>query len=360
MDTIHFEAGFEPARTISLYELAFEQYLVKNPPNDRADRDNIITAFEILLELFPNIDTAKFTADHLLLFRNNIARRISKKTGKVFSVGYCNKLMGFVRAVFYWGMQPNTRALFETDIIPPLVSETLGFALSKVPLLKAGDGRDDKKRNAVPIEAIEAVLRYLPPIMADLMWVQYLTGMRPGEVCKMHVGDIKRTKAEFAEVSYLYDGETWLYVLPGHKTEKRIGGRAIPLGAEEQDILSKYMSPDPAMPIFRNKRGKAISGPLYSRTVAEVIEDHGLTKFVPYQIRHTNLTRTSKAYGRDTARAVAGHTTETMTARYDHSDLEKAFEVTKERNLAYMARKAMGSDLPPLAEGPTLRLFSGE
>lgn len=362
MDTFHFETEFVPARTVSLHELAFEQYLVKNPPNNRSDRDNIIKAFGLLLEQFPNMDTVRFTADHLLLFRNNLARRVSKKTGKTYSVDYCNKLVNFVRGVFYWGMRPNTKALSEADIIPPLVSETLGFSLSKVPLLKASDGRTNKKRTAAPAESIETVLPHLPPIIADIMRIQLLTGMRPGEVCKMRSGDIRRTKEEFAEVSYLFDGEMWLYVLPGHKTQKHIGGRAIPLGAEEQDILSRYMGSDSEIPIFRNKKGRAYSPRLYSQRVKETIKEHGLPKFVPYQLRHTNLTRTSKIYGRDTARAVAGHTTEAMTARYDHSDLEKAFEVTKERNREYRARRAAGdtSGRRAPAAGPMLRVFSGE
>jgi hypothetical protein len=80
---------------------------------------------------------------------------------------------------------------------------------------------------------------------------------------------------------------------------------------------------------------------------------------VPYQIRHTALTGVSLIHGRDIARAVAGHTTETMTARYDHSNLEKAFMVVRERNQQYKVVGISGdSDLYNTM--PKLKIFRGE
>ncbi len=360
MNSLHFEAACVPARTVSLHELLHEQFLKKNPPKDRSDRNNIIKAFEILLELFPNEDTATFSADHLTVFRNSLTERISEKTGEAFEIKYCNKLVKFVKAVFVWGMSPNLKVKSLADIIPPLVSPSLGYALSKVPLLQPGEARENKERDAVPADAINKLLSLLPPTYADIMRIQLLAGMRPGETCRMKVGDIRRTKEEFAEVSRLYDGEMWLYVQPDHKTKRYIGRKTIPLGVEEQEILGKYLGPDPSKPIFRGVRGGAVSGEMYSREVAETIELHGLPKFVPYEMRHTGLSQISLEHGRDAARAVAGHTTEAMTARYDHSDLEKAFEVVKERNRVYLAqRRAMGSD-HPAGEVPTIRIFNGE
>jgi hypothetical protein len=41
----------------------------------------------------------------------------------------------------------------------------------------------------------------------------------------------------------------------------------------------------------------------------EAIGAHNLKKFVPYPIRHTALSEISLGHGRDTTRAVTGHTT---------------------------------------------------
>ena len=98
----HVETAFTPARTISLLELC-GLYLKRNPPKNDSDYGNIETAFRLLIAMFPSLCTATFTAAHLLLFRNNLVKRVSERTGKTFSIDYCNKLVSFVRAVFNWG-----------------------------------------------------------------------------------------------------------------------------------------------------------------------------------------------------------------------------------------------------------------
>jgi integrase len=174
--------------------------------------------------------------------------------------------------------------------------------------------------------------------------------MRPSEVCKMRAGDIKTTREQFAEYSRLYDGENWMYVLPGHKTDKKIGKRAIPLGLEEQEILLKYIDfGTPEKPVFCNRRKNFYTPERYSRIIKKAIEKNNLEKFVPYQLRHTNITDTSEKHGRDIARAVAGHTTESMTAIYDHSDYKKSLDVVRERNIIYRSKNN---------ERPALRVFA--
>jgi integrase len=182
--------------------------------------------------------------------------------------------------------------------------------------------------------------------------------MRPDEICSMTVGDLKRTKKEFAEYGQLYDGENWLYVLPEHKTKKHIGTKILPIGIQEQNILTKYLTDNPQDALFKNYYGKPLTEPVYSRNVKQAIDRNGLQKFVPYQIRQTSLTEISLEHGRDIARAVAGHLNETITARYDHSDYRKALLVVNERNRTYKERKVVG-DLTG-RDIPNLRIFTGE
>jgi integrase len=176
----------------------------------------------------------------------------------------------------------------------------------------------------------------------------------------MRACDIKQTKEEFAEYGQLYDGENWIYVLSEHKTEEYTGEKTVPLGLEEQEVLKKYMNRRPLDAfLFWNRHHKPMTRTCYDRNIQEAIEEHGLKKFVPYQIRHTALTEISLEHGRDIARAVAGHTTEKMTARYDHSDLEKAFSVVRERNKKFIApKKAVGDFVG--TNFPNFRIFTGE
>jgi len=96
-----------------------------------------------------------------------------------------------------------------------------------------------------------------------------------------------------------------------------------------------------------------------SNAVRKVIEAHGLQKVLPSQLRHTGISRTSKQHNRDTARALAGHTTESTTAIYDDSDFEKMLEVALEENRVIRAKLAVGGD-PLSIDRPVLRVLSGE
>ena len=106
MESLHFEAAVTPARTVSLHELLYEQYLVKNPPKNQKDLNHTIKSGNLFMEMFPNISTAEMSADHLVIFRNNIVERVSEKNGQTYSTQYCNKLVGRLRAVFKWAQVP--------------------------------------------------------------------------------------------------------------------------------------------------------------------------------------------------------------------------------------------------------------
>jgi len=62
--------------------------------------------------------------------------------------------------------------------------------------------------------------------------VQRLTGMRPGEVFKMRVGEIDQKT----------DPECWLYRLPTHKTQKKTKRKkVVPLSNIEQALIAPYL-----------------------------------------------------------------------------------------------------------------------
>ena len=182
----------------------------------------------------------------------------------------------------------------------------------------------------------------------------------------MRIGGIKRTKADFARYSRLYDGENWMYVFDEHKTEQFVGERVVAISLEAQEILTSYIAGrNEDLPVFSKIKKRGFGKPFtveeHGRYVKRAIDKHGLPKFVLYQVRHTGLSQTSLDSSRDIARAVGGHTTETMTARYDHSDPAKIMAYAREQNIAYRARKAVGGGQMEYPTGVTaLRIFSGE
>ena len=173
----------------------------------------------------------------------------------------------------------------------------------------------------------------------------------------MRIGDLKRTNEEFESAGLLgFDcNELWFYIMEGHKTVRHTGRRIIPIGLEAMDVLKplieKYKDDGPEQPIFRNSRGRRMTVAVYGRSISKTIKRYGLSKLVPYQLRHTALTNVSNDHDRDAARAIAGHTTDAMTARYDHGDLDKAIRVVMDQNRSYRSK----SD-----SVPNFRIFRGE
>jgi integrase len=116
-----------------------------------------------------------------LVRESMIQERLSRK--------YVNDSMARVTRMFRWAVAE--------ELIPPAVFQ----AISSVPGLRKG--RSNAKETApigpVSDDVVEATLPFLPEVVADMVRLQRLTGMRPAEVCILRPGDIDRS------------GEVWNY-----------------------------------------------------------------------------------------------------------------------------------------------------
>jgi integrase len=92
------------------------------------------------------------------------------------------------------------------------------------------EARDSAVVRPVNEEIVVAVLPHLPAVVADIVRLQRLTGMRPQEVCLMRPMDIEQS------------GEVWIYRPKSHKTEHRGRDRVVFCGPQSQAILLKYMA----------------------------------------------------------------------------------------------------------------------
>jgi integrase len=94
-----------------------------------------------------------------------------------------------------------------------------------------------KAREADPVKpvddkTVDATLPHLPPVVADMVRFQRLTGCRPDEVCSLRPGDVDRT------------AEVWLYTPESHKTEHHGRSRVIAIGPKAQTVLLPYLLRD--------------------------------------------------------------------------------------------------------------------
>lgn len=132
---------------------------------------------------------------------------------------YINKLMGIVPRIFKWAASEQ------------LVPGATYHDLRTVEGLRKGRSPVRETDPVLPVAdaVVDATLPHLPAVVADMVRLQRLTGMRPGEVCQLLPGDVDRS------------GAVWTYRPGHHKTEHLGRDRMIYIGPKAQDVLRPYL-----------------------------------------------------------------------------------------------------------------------
>jgi integrase len=202
----------------------------------------------------------------------------------------------------------------------------------------------------VDIDVVDATIIELPDLLADMVQVQLLTGMRPGELVIMRPQDIDRS------------GKAWLYTPPKHKTDYLDHHRTIPIGPKAQAILLRYLARAADACLFQprdseakrladrsanrkvplscgNRRGSnCVSDPKkkpgikyttesYRQALQRAAKRAGVEKWSPHQLRHSAATAVRKEFGLDACQSVLGHRGAKVSEVYAEVDQVKAVEV---------------------------------
>ncbi len=199
---------------------------------------------------------------------------------------------------------------------------------------------------------IEAAIPFCPPPVAAMLRLQWLAGMRSGEVRRMRTCDVDRA-----------DPAAWIY-RPGsdagahgaHKNAWRGQDRVVSLGPKCVEVLTPWLRPeDPAAFLFSPARAEAGAAPpveatsrpasrvsdagrdrrdggrrwdaaarmSYPQAVKRACEKAGVA-FHPYMLRHGRKMVVERAAGSDAARAVLGQKSIDSTTHYGSLDVETA------------------------------------
>ena len=242
--------------------------------------------------------------------------------------------------VFSWGSQQE------------LVSALIPVALREVPGLERGrsTAKETSRILPVPDADYQATLGHLPAVVADLLQLARLTGMRPNEVCAVRPADIDRS------------GPVWVFTPRSHKMQHHGRQRAIPIGPKGQAVLRKYLA-RPAdqfcfSPAESEKQRRAeqhaarktpaghgnapgtnrkasprwSAGETYSanslrKAIKRACKAAGVTPWAPNQLRHSFATEIRASHGLEAARSLLGHSETATSEIYAERDLRQAVEI---------------------------------
>ena len=329
---------------VGLLAVEFAKYAKKKYRHKNGDQKNEWFIIKnILTEIrstYGDLDVNEFGPRRFESYRQSlVAKGLAKHTVKRYS--------NHVKKMFQHGVK--------MEIIPVDLYQRLE-AVGPVEM----EYRPARKILPVDIEIVKATQRELTPIVADMVEVQLLTGMRPSEVCNLRPCDINR------------DDEIWIYEPPQHKTIHHGKERHIVIGPKAQSILNRYLLRDPlafcftpneafAEHLSRKRENRKTpdscgNGPkprkprvckpnydhnAYRRAVkraasrafpiskdateSELAEWKSKYIWSPNQLRKTAATQARKVGGLETSQLICGHSSLKTTEKYyAEPDIERA------------------------------------
>ncbi|MEM1026835.1 MAG: site-specific integrase [Planctomycetota bacterium] len=239
-----------------------------------------------------------------------------------------NERVNRVRHVFKWGVG--------RDLVPPEVLQRLQAV---EPLRRGRSGvREGAGRRTLLLQEVEDTIEHLPSPVAAMARLQWLTGMRPGEVMSMRGCDVDTS------------GDVWVYVPAEHKTEHLGRQRQVYLGPQCRAVVEPFLrrrgddylfSPRDAVAETHAARGgdggQTRSGYVkhnpryradqYRQAIHRACARVGVEPWCPYDLRHTAATRLRREHGEEAARVMLGHSRIDTTQMYGEVDRRKALEV---------------------------------
>ncbi|MCA9215683.1 MAG: site-specific integrase [Planctomycetales bacterium] len=250
----------------------------------------------------------------------------------------CNKYTNRIVRAFRWACSE--------ELIPAHIHH----GLASVTNLQKGrtTARETEDVRPVADSVISATTDELNPVVADMVQLQRVTGMRPAEVCEIKPCSIDRS------------GDIWLYTPDSHKNEHRGKSRIVPIGPRAQELLAPYLLRDqdshcfnpsetveqvnrekrlsrktPVQPSQQNRvkkspdwtPGDRYTTASYRRAIYRAAKRAGVEQWSPNRLRHTAGTEIRKHHGLEAAQVVLGHSQASTTELYAERDLSLAMSV---------------------------------
>lgn len=261
------------------------------------------------------------------------------------SRSYVNKQLQRMKHMLKWAVSED------------LVSPDVYHRVAAVTGLRRGKTSAKEGKQVKPIgdPEINKTLKYLPPVVDDMVRFQRLTGARPGEIVTLRPMDLDCSQ------------DIWRFIPESHKTERHGVQRVILIGPRAQEVLTPYLkdragelwcfSPKDSARMVRERRQGQRTTPVhygnrpgsnkaknplrfpglkyttdsYRRAIHRACKTADVEKWSPNQIRHTAATSIREEFGLEAAQYVLGHTRADTTQIYAERNLKVAAEAIRKQ-----------------------------
>lgn len=285
-----------------LYEAwARQRYLVNGRPSSQVS--TVTTALRWMRERHGPRPAVEFSPRDIAELQTEMIRSGLARTT-------INAYIGAIKAMFSWA------ATAEQSLVDPSTAAAVLIARG----LRKGRTSAREAPRVRPVEdaALNFTLPFLHPTIADMVVVQRLTGMRPGELCAMRWNEIDRS------------GPAWVYAPTHHKTAHYGIQRLIGIGPRARQVLENHYHPSSAAYVFQRPRihgsrrspndiralGRPISEHWYQRCIQRACDRAGTARWNARQLRKNWAVEVARTLGPEAARQGLGHTTYDTTALY--------------------------------------------
>ena len=258
-------------------------------------------ALKYVSKLYGDSLAIDFGPGRLITIRESMIR--GEHSRQPLSRKYINKSLIRIRSVFRWAVQK--------ELLPATVWHTL----QAVDALRSGRSVAIEHDPVTPVseEVLHATLKELEqtrPEIHDMIELQLLTGMRPGEVCRMRPDEIDRS------------GEVWHYRPKRHKMQHKGRPRIIAIGPRGQAILQRDGRLFREVAFVGSKR-QELTVEAYRTVIRRAARRAGVERWKPNQLRHNHATRIAKVFDIETAKTLLGHKDERVTEIYAERDMQR-------------------------------------